>query len=273
VSAAPGAAELLGGWELGPPVATIAAAGTLYVLGARRAGPWPQRRTAAFALGLAVLLVALQSAIHTWGERLQSVHMAQHLLLCLVAAPLLATGAPVTLALRALRGGGRRLRRVLESRPARAASHPATGLAALTASMLAVHLTGLYDLAARDALVHEAEHLALFAAGLLFWAPLVGADPAPCRPGAAGRIAWLLAAMLPMGLVSAVLLTGGPRSPAYARSAADLGVSPAADQAHAAVVMWMGGALVLGIAVLVLAGAALRREELRPRGRAAARAW
>jgi putative membrane protein len=274
VSGAPSPAELLSGWQLGPPVATIVAAGAAYALGVRRARAWPRRQTAAFALGLAVLLLALQSGVHAWGERLQSVHMAQHLLLCLVAAPLLVAGAPVTLALRSLRGRGpRRLAALLRSRGTRLAAHPATGFAALAAAMLATHLTPLYEAAARHALVHDAEHALLLAGGLLFWAPLVAADPVPRRPGAAGRIGWLLAAMVPMGVVGAVLLTSGPRSTSYERSAALLGVSPAADQAHAAVVMWLGGSLVMSIGLTLLVGAALREEEQRARRRETAGAW
>ncbi len=274
MSGAPPPAELLTDWQLGPPVATIAAAGAAYALGVGRVRSWPRRRTAAFALGLAVLLVALQSGVHAWGERLQSVHMAQHVLLCLIAAPLLVSGAPVTLALRSLRRGGRRrLAGLLRRRPARLAAHPATGFAALAAAMLGTHLTPLYEAAAQHPLLHDAEHLLFLAGGLLFWAPLVAADPVPRRPGAAGRIGWLLAAMVPMGVLGAVLLTSAPRYPSYERSAALLGVSPAADQAEAAVVMWVGGSLVMSAGLTLLVGAALRQEELRARRREAAGAW
>jgi len=85
----------------------------------------------------------------------------------------------------------------------------------------------------------------------------------------ASRIGVILAAMAPMGALSAVLITEPPRSAQYAASAAAAGVDPAADQRAAAVVMWVGGGLVITVAVLVLAGVALWQEEVRMRRREA----
>ena len=255
------AGDLLTHWTLAPPLATLTALAAAYAIGVRRARRWPPARTGAFAAGLAVLAVALLSGVDTWADRLQSVHMLQHMLLLLVAPPLLCAGAPVSLALRTMRS-----RRRLAAVVRRAPVHPAGGLVVLAATMLAVHLTPLYE--ARGAL-HDLEHIWLVTAGLLFWAPLVGADPAPHRAGAGGRIAVTLAAMAPMGALSAVLITAPPRSAAYAASAAAAGVDPAADQRAAAVVMWVGGGLVMTVAVLALAGTALWREEARMRRREA----
>jgi putative membrane protein len=267
---APGPVELLGQWELGAPVGTLVAAGAAYALGARRVRSWPARRSACFAAGLAALAVALLSGVDAWAERLQSVHMAQHMLLLLVAPPLLAGGAPISLALRTLRPRARRrLAAALRHPLTRVVGHPAFGLAALTGAMLAVHLTALYEASTTDGALHAAEHAGLVLAGLAFWTPLVGADPAPHRAGAAGRVGWLLAAMAPMGALSAVLLTAAPRSAHYAATAAAAGVDPAADQRAAATVMWIGGTLLVTLAVLALAGAALWQEEARMRRREA----
>src|SRR5206468_343444 len=49
----------------------------------------------AFALGWVVLVTALVSPLHRLGEVLLSAHMAQHVLLMAVAAPLLVAGRPV----------------------------------------------------------------------------------------------------------------------------------------------------------------------------------
>jgi cytochrome c oxidase assembly factor CtaG len=260
---APTAPELLAHWTLAPPLASLAAAGAAYAIGVRRARRWPLRRSARFGAGLAVLAVALLSGVDAWADRLQSVHMVQHTLLLLVAPPLLCAGAPISLALRTLRPPGRqRLAAALRHAPI----HPAVGFLALAGAMLAIHLTPLYE--ARG-LLHAGEHLVLVTAGLLFWAPLVGADPGPHRAGPGGRIAVTLAAMAPMGALSAVLLTAPPRSAQYAASAAAAGVDPAADQRAAAVVMWIGGGFVVTVAVLALAAVALWQEEARMRRREA----
>jgi putative membrane protein len=229
-----------------------------YALGVRRVRRWPRGRSAAFAGGLVALLVA--GGVHGWAERLQSVHMAEHMLICLVAAPLLAAGAPLTLALRALHGGARQtLAGVL--RRARVIAHPVAGCLALTAALLALHLTPLYE--ARG-LAHDAAHVVLMGAALWFWGPLLSREV-----GSAGRIAAVLALMAPMGALGAILLTAAPRFPAYERSAALAGVSPAADERTAAVLMWLGGGIVLTVALLLVAWHALWQEERRMRRREA----
>jgi cytochrome c oxidase assembly factor CtaG len=225
----------------------------------RRVARWPVVRSAAFAAGLALVAVALLSPLDAEAGRRLSAHMAQHLVLGLLAPLLLVVGAPARLALAALRGRERRtLARALRALPLR----PAAGWAAFTAVMLGTHLTGLYELAVRDPFAHALEHAAYLLAGLLFWAPLVAADPLPHPPSPAARLAWLLAAMPPMGLVGAHLLTGGVAYASY---------PSLADQRTAAGLMWGGGSLLLAAAIVWIVFAALVREEQRQRRREMAR--
>jgi putative membrane protein len=260
-------ARLLGDWQLGPPAAALAALALAYAAAVQRVRVWPAARSAAFAAGLAVLLVALQSGVHTWGERLQSAHMVEHMLVALVAAPLITAGAPLTLALRALRGEARQVL-AAALRRAGALAHPVSGCLALSATLLALHLTPLFERSARDGPLHAAAHVALLGAALAFWAPLLGALPGR-ETGSAARIAAVLALMAPMGALGAVLLTAAPRFPAYERSAALAGVSPADDERAAGVIMWLGGGAVLSLALLGVAGHSLWQEERRMRRREA----
>jgi putative membrane protein len=251
------------------PLAPLALPATLaiaYAIGLSRAGRagWA---AAAWAAGVAALALALSPPLDAWADARLSGHMVQHALLTMVAAPLLAAGAPVRLALRALRRDGRRrLGRALHRPVVRGLAHPAFGWAAFTAVLLGTHLTPLYGLAVRDPLVHAAEHVAYLTAAVLYWAPLVGADPLPGRPGAAGRLAWLLAAMPPMGLLGAWLLTGPLRYAEYA------GPGALDDQRQAASVMWVGGSLILAAATVALAFRAMVAEERRQVRREAAAA-
>jgi cytochrome c oxidase assembly factor CtaG len=231
----------------------LVAYAALYAAGVRRVRRWPAWRSVAFGAGLTLVAVALLAPLD---DRLSG-HMAQHLILG-VAAPLcLAAGAPVRLALGALRNP-RPLARALHALPIT----PLTGWIAFTAVLLATHLTGLFEVAVRHPFAHGLEHLALLVAGLLFWAPLVGADPLPHRPGPAARLAWLMAAMPPMGLVGARLLTGGVAYSSY---------PSLADQRTAAGVMWGAGSLLMAAATVTIVFAAVLREEARQRRREAAR--
>jgi cytochrome c oxidase assembly factor CtaG len=246
------------------PLALPFAAALAYALGLARTRERPGAEALAWAAGVAALAVALSPPLDAWADDRLSGHMVQHLLLAMVAPPLLAAGAPVRLALRAVRRPGRRrLARALHSRAARIAGHPAFGWGAFTTVMLGTHLTPLYGLALRHPLVHALEHLAYLTAGLAYWAPLVGADPLPARPGSTGRIVWLLASMPPMGLLGAWLLSGPLRYAEYA------GPGALADQRAAAGVMWAGGSLLLALATVVLVYAALVAEERRQRRREA----
>jgi putative copper resistance protein D len=103
--------DVLTTWQFAPLVsAALAVLATGYltavVVAARRraARAWPARRTAAFLLGLLVIAVATQSSVGLYDDVLFSAHMVQHLMLIMVAPPLLISGRPVTLLLRATRG-------------------------------------------------------------------------------------------------------------------------------------------------------------------------
>ena len=109
----PTLASLALGWRFEPLVA-VRAGSSRRSAGcprpARRAGSTRSTRsrsarTAAFLGGLAAIAVALLSGIERYDTTLFSIHMVQHLLLLLVAAPLLALAAPVTQLLRAASPG------------------------------------------------------------------------------------------------------------------------------------------------------------------------
>ena len=126
LGAAPSITSLLASsWQPAWGIDAVAAlfAG-LYAWAAWRVrGRWPRRRTASFLAGLAVVLVALQSGVASYDERLLSVHMVQHMLLLLLAPLLLLEGRPILLALRTLSPAHRAvLARVLGR--ARTFSHP-----------------------------------------------------------------------------------------------------------------------------------------------------
>jgi cytochrome c oxidase assembly factor CtaG len=233
---------------------------------ARRRSAWPLARAAAFALGIVVLLVALSPPFDARADGRLSAHMVQHLLLTLVAAPLLVAGAPIALVLRALpRRAARGVTRALRSRTARVLLHPLVAWSLLPALMLATHLTGAYEFALRHPLAHAAEHGAYLGAALLFWLPVLDDAPLPHRLGAVGRLLYLLLAMPAMAAPGIVLsLDTSVRYPSYGTGADAL-----ADQHAAGAIMWVAGSMIAGALTVLAAWLALEQEERRALAREA----
>jgi putative copper resistance protein D len=206
---------------------------------ARGRVPRPRARLA-FLLGLAVVLLALTGPLDAAVETSFPAHMVQHLLLTMIAAPLLLLGAPLTLALQAWPGRPRRvLLTALHSRPARILVQPVVAGALFFGVLWGVHLTGIYDAALRNQGLHVLEHVALIATALLFWMPVVRADPAPAAPSYPARILYLFVAMAAMAFLGLVLV--GARAPIYPTYARVDGTARAlADQQAAGAIMWAG---------------------------------
>lgn len=269
---APGFGRLAMTWAVAPTVTAVAVVvAALYLAGAgraqRRAAGWPPRRTVAFLAGIAAIVVALESGLDVYGDELLSVHMVQHLVLTMVAAPLLVIGAPVTLALRALRGRPRAAAiAVARSRAFRALGHPLVAWGLFVGVMLVWHLSPLYGLAVEHDWLHELEHFLYLATGVLFWMPLLGADPAPHAPGWLGRLVYMLLAMPAMSVVGVVLASAQTvRYPVYLAPARELGISALADQHDAGGIMWVGGTLTMAVITLVIACYGLIADERRTR--------
>jgi cytochrome c oxidase assembly factor CtaG len=242
------------------------------LVAARRHRRWPLHRTLAGLLGLATLAMASCRALDAQAERLLSVHMAQHMVVQFVAAPLLVAAAPVRLALGALGASSRRrLARSLHSSMLRAFAHPLVGLSVFVITLAVVHLPAVYEAALRNPLAHAAEHAALLWSAIALWVPVIAADPLPRRAGAVARVGTLLAAMGAMGALGAVFMTLDRLAyPSYAVATLAAGRDPLRDQALAGGVMWVTGMLVVVPALVVLAWHALSTEERAQRVRDAA---
>ena len=201
-------------WQFAPTVsALLGVLAAAYLWGAvavrRRhpARPWPGARTAAFLLGLVTIAVATQSSIGAYDDVLFSMHMVQHLLLIMVAPPLLVYGRPVTLALHATRNPAHTwIKRAVRSRLATALTWPPFTVALYAAVVAATHLTPLRELVLENQVLHDAEHALYLATGYLFFAPVVGDEPLRWRPSLLGRYFLLLLAMAPDTAVGVVLM-------------------------------------------------------------------
>ena len=142
---------VLTSWSLEPvPTVSIVLAAILYVEGLRtvrrRGGPafrgW---RVRCFLAGLLVLFLALASPVDAYAPLLLSDHMVQHVLITMVAAPLLVLGTPILLALRAAGPGTRRrlLLPVLHATPVRVLASPLLGWGAFAVVMWGTHMSAV----------------------------------------------------------------------------------------------------------------------------------
>jgi putative membrane protein len=267
----PSVANLLLGWSFEPLVllpllgTAIAWVATVRrVNAAHPANPVPQARTVTFLGGLLAIAFALQSGIEQYDTALFSIHMVQHVLLILVAAPLIALSAPITLTLRASRPEVRRrwILPVLHSRPLRWLSHPVVAWLLFAAVMWGTHFSPLFDAALENPWLHDLEHVLFLVAALLFWWPAVGRDPAPWRIPHAGRVMYVFLQMPQNTFLAVVILfAAAPLYPHYATLSRPWGPSALVDQQIAGAVMWLAGDLLFITAIVAIVAGWMRFEE------------
>lgn len=235
---------------------------------AHPSNPVPRWRPWAWYSGVAVLFVALASPIATYDTALFSAHMVQHLLMAMVAAPLLAIGAPITLLLRVSSPRTRRrvILPILHSLPVRILSFPIVTWIIFATVMWASHFSPLFNAALEDEGIHLFEHALYLGAALLFWWPVVGADPSPWRLSHPARIGYLFLGM-PFGSFLGLVIFSAPGVlySHYETIIRPWGPTPFVDQQWAGAVMWAGGDLIFLGAMILAMWVWLRAEEAEGR--------
>ncbi len=253
-------------WPIEWPLAAIAVAALLYLMGGRLSATASDAgkrwRGAAFYAGLATLAIAVGSPVDAYAGELFWVHMVQHVLLMMVAPPLLLIGRPWPRLLRPLPLGLRRpLARGVLAGPAlaparhvvRLLASPLPAFALFNGMLLAWHVPALYDLTLRDGPVHDLEHALFLGTATLFWVHLVpGASGRP-QLGDGARAIYGTAALAVSWILAIVLgLAPEPVYGAYAALAhRPGGLSALGDQQLAAGVMWVPGSVPYCIVLVV----------------------
>jgi cytochrome c oxidase assembly factor CtaG len=228
----------------------------------QRFGGW---RLGSFQLGLGALLLALASPLEALAEVLLQAHMAQHLVLMMVAPPLLVYGAPTLPLLRGVphmvrkRGLGPLLAWTVWRRLQHMLTHPVLGWLAFVVATLAWHVPAVYELALQSHFWHHVQHFCFISTGMLFWWPVL--QPWPSRPR------WPRWAMIPYllladiqntALSAALVFSERVLYPTYLTVPRVWGITALDDQAAAGVMMWVPGSLVylvpVGLLVMQLCG-------------------
>ncbi|HZR48119.1 MAG TPA: cytochrome c oxidase assembly protein [Streptosporangiaceae bacterium] len=242
----PTATAVVSTWQFAPFVSflliALAAAYLAGVATVRRrhpARPWPAGRTLSFASALGVIAVATQSGIGGYDE-VFAVHMVQHLLLIMVAPPLLVYGRPVTLLLHATRNPVHTwVKKAVRSRVAAALTWPPFTVCWYVAVVAVTHLTPLRDLVLENAALHDAEHALYLVIGYLYFLPVIGSEPLRWKIPPFGRYLMLLAAMpADTGVGAALMLQPGRQAGGLIMVAGGDLIMTALAVALAAVFLW-----------------------------------
>jgi putative membrane protein len=259
------------GWTLTPSILIpIALSLVLYVAGQYRL--WRRsrlgraalrRRSLWFAAGWFTLAAAAISPLHEAGENSFTLHMIEHELLMLIAAPLLVLSRPLETMLWAWPAGFRKaLGAFFHGTGMRATWQFLSG--AVTATVLQAaalwlwHAPTLFELALAYEGWHITQHLSFLISALLFWSAMFHS-----RQAAGGRglaVLCLFATSVISGALGALMaFSQSPWYPRYAMlGLAPFGLSPVEDQQLAGLLMWIPGGLVHAIAALALLGTLLK---------------
>lgn len=271
------AENAIGHWDLQPLVVVPLLLGALlYTAGVsrlwRRAGPGrgiPAWSVASFAAGWVTMAVALVSPVAWVSEILFSVHMTQHTLLMLVAAPLLAFGQPLLAWLWAFGLNGReRVAAAFRRRPCAAAWHVVTAPLAVflvqAVALWAWHLPFLYEAALRHDGIHALQHLSFVVTASMFWWAMVHGRYG--RMGYGVAVVYVFLTAVHSGGLGALLTTApSPWYSEYVRQAAAWRIDPLGDQQLAGLLMWIPAGVVFIVLGLALFAAWMGEAERRVR--------
>ena len=249
-------------WEFNPWVLIpIVAFSVLYTRGwlqlHRRA---PDRfgfsQLSAFFAGLIAVVCALCSPLDAFAGWLLTVHMIQHLLLMMVAPPLILWGAPYLPLLSglpryfAINGVGPFLSSTVLRKLASFVSHPAFCWSAFISINVAWHLPVMYELALRSPSWHRVEHFSFLSTALLFWWPIIQPHPWVARTPRWLIVPYLFLADFQNTALSAFLVfCDRVVYPTYETVPRITGLTALEDQAAAGAMMWVAGSIFFLIPV------------------------
>lgn len=261
-------------WEVWV-LASLALAVFGYVRGLLRMEPGARShvfgigRYAAFAAGIGVLIVALISPLDALDDQLFSAHMVQHMLLILVAPPLLAWARPATAWLWAFELPARRaIGRFWMGAPGvqrgiRFLMRPAVVWVLSSFALWFWHLPGPYGWALDSEWVHTGEHLSFFLSALAFWS-LVLAPYGRRQPDYGTTVLFVGTLGMQMGFIGAILtFATRPLYLMHSQSTMAWGLTLLEDQQLAGLIMWVPAGFVYTAAMSGLFVASLRDAERR----------
>ena len=252
-------------WDLGViPIVLMVCAALLYAQYVRRTPGWPRVRSVCFGLGLLVTFLATESFLGVYDMEYFSVHMIQHLLLIMVAAPLFALSAPLDLAYVA---GSTTMRRWLDSPVMAKVTHPLFAFALYFIFIPVTHLTGFMNLMMQHLWIHQLEQVAFLVVGYLFFRAAFGLERG-VKIHHGLRLVYVMAAV-PVDTFTGLVLSMSSRVPFSNYAAmAPRGSSAAWRLSNiklGGAIMWIGGDALMLLACIPIAIMWVKWETIRTR--------
>lgn len=242
--------------------AVTAVAVLAYAWGARTfrrstGGGWPVLRTACWAVGLLLLVLATNSAMAVYDMTLFGAHMLQHLLLIMVIPAFLVLGRPLTMLL-ALSNTARAAAR---HRAWHYAFSAPVALGGYTAVLVGSHLTGVMGEVMQRPWAGQVEHAVYLFAGVVFFTAAVGNAPVAWRLSYPGRLFLVMAAMVVDAFVGIVLLQS--TTPVQTLAHPGWGPGLLADTHLGGALMWVVGDGLMAVVPVAIYLVWARRSERR----------
>jgi putative copper resistance protein D len=229
----------------------------------KRGDSWPIYRTVLWIAGMIALFYVSSGGVAVYGKFLFSTHMLAHMALTMAIPVLLVPGAPVTLAMRAIRprkDGSRGPREwillAVHSRFATIIANPIVAAVLFAGSLWVFYFSPLFSWATTDHIGHQWMTVHFLITGYLFVQSLIGIDPVPYRLPYPFRLLLLLGTMAFHAFFGLAIMTGTGLLLAdwYGAMGRDWGLDAIADQQMGGGIAWSVGeipTLALAIAVAV----------------------
>lgn len=240
----------------------------------RRGDRWPVGRTINWVLGWLVFIWATNGFLGIYGRVSFSWHMTVHMVEAMIVPIFLVLGAPVTLALRALKPrqdgtlGPRELVLGLVHSPyLKAVGNPIFAAVFFFASLVVFYWTGLFELALTTHTGHLIMTAHFILAGYFFAWVLVGVDPGPKRWSPPLRLVVLFATVAFHAFFGVAMISGTALlAPDFFETLALPWVpDPLADQRTGGSIAWAIGELPTLALALIVAVQWARADKLESR--------
>ncbi len=224
----------------------------LYILGVTKgrekfspdADPVTRKQIGLFATAMTVMYLSLDGPMHYMSDELSfAAHMAQHLMLQMIWAPLLILSLPSWI-----------LHPIVRHEPVarfgRWLSHPARASVLFLLTMSVWHIPELYDLALRVHSWHIVEHLVFMITAVIFWRPITSNCPEVPRASLGGRLSMIFLNMFPMKALGLIIATSNSLFyQFYAEQPRLFALTPLGDQRTGGLMMWILAGLPLWVAL------------------------